>query len=816
MSEKKVSTEEPSTQSDPLIGAQLGPYQIVRLIGSGGMGRVYEGRQSGPINKKVAIKVMRCEASTHLMRRRFKMELRTLAALNHPNIATIYLSGTRTDNEDWFAMEYVEGASLIEYVRKHRLTVPECLKLFKKICNAVHFAHQRGVIHRDIKPANILVCNVDGEASPKIIDFGIAKSTAEGKSSLERVTLVTKTAEPALALGTLGYMSPEQTRLDDDDIDVRSDIYSLGVVLYEMLVGKRLIDEKRIRSVSWDQAFELVRDYEPEKPSKAIRHKAIGHSMILKNKESVAPLSKYYRGDLDWIVLKALEKNRERRYQGADLLAEDINSFLNGLPIDAGPQTWIYQTVRFTKRNRAIVSGLTLTTAGIFFSLIGLVFGYIEAKEREAQAIRETNTARKNLKYLNAFMTFENNYAGRQNRVIDRLNHFAPADENANSLDKRILRYIGNVYQWTGEYKKSEHYLRAAYDNYIKEEGQNSLTANKILVDYAFSARALGKYKDADWALTEALPIFESMLPPEDESYIRLLNAFSVVSYRRSNFNKAEGIFKKLEETDWDLVKNKNHHLINFHGAYGSFQAISKGCNEAIPYFRKASEISQTHFKTLNSSALVSTLNLAMCQCQTKDFKNAKTTFDFYLGQIIKTHGKDHPDVITSQLNWGYCLTQNKEFKRAIDWISSLQIKVSELGLTGHHYYFSAQTNLAISLSEIGMDQEAISVTETIVIKKQEVYGNDNISTLGSLSALASFHLKANDPSTAIEVIEFSLSCLDTNKDTHLRWFQTFAKTGKEAAETTHNDELIEHYTCILVDTEKMPPLQKNKSDKTD
>jgi serine/threonine protein kinase len=289
---------------------RIGPYRILRRLGEGGMGVVFLASQESPIRRRVALKLIRLGMDTVEVIARFESERQALALMNHPHIAKVYDAGATEDGRPFFVMEYIKGSSLDRYADRHKLSIRERLHLFLQVCRGVHHAHERGVIHRDLKPSNILVTRLDGEPAAKIIDFGVAKATDQ---RLAEFTIYTRIGR---AIGTPEYMSPEQTEIRGAAVDHRTDVYSLGVVLYELLVGERPLDDGAMSRASMDEIFRSIRETEPPVPSSRFRRfnrVTMEHLAELRS-ASVSSCARDLRGDLDWITAKAMEKERARRY----------------------------------------------------------------------------------------------------------------------------------------------------------------------------------------------------------------------------------------------------------------------------------------------------------------------------------------------------------------------------------------------------------------------------------------------------------------------------------------------------------------------
>jgi serine/threonine protein kinase len=331
---------------------KIGLYRLLEVIGKGGMGTVYLAEQQKPIRRKVALKVLKPGMDTKEIVVRFESEQQALALMNHPNIAQVYGSGITEQGYPYFVMEYVPGIPITEYCDKNKMTTQERLELYIKVCDAIQHAHFKGIVHRDLKPSNVLVTYQDNKHTPKIIDFGIAKAlTGQGLTEKTLHTI------HGMAIGTPIYMSPEQAELTGYDIDTRTDIYSLGVLLYEILVGVKPFEEKDLENAGLMEILRIIREKEPPKPSTRFGTLGDTSTYIAKKRQiTEAGFIKQLKGDLDWIVMKAIEKDKKRRYSSATELKRDIGRYLSKEPISARPPSFAYKISKYIKRNRVKVA----------------------------------------------------------------------------------------------------------------------------------------------------------------------------------------------------------------------------------------------------------------------------------------------------------------------------------------------------------------------------------------------------------------------------------------------------------------------------
>jgi WD40 repeat protein/serine/threonine protein kinase len=355
-----TADEQPRTESP---GAVIGPYKLLQQIGEGGMGVVYMAEQEQPIRRRVALKIIKPGMDSAQVIARFEAERQALALMDHQNIAKVLDAGTTDSGRPYFVMELVHGVPITQYCDDHHMTPRERLELFLPVCHAIQHAHQKGIIHRDLKPSNVLVCLYDGVAVPKVIDFGIAKAT--GQQLTER-TMFTQFGS---LVGTLEYMSPEQAEMSQLGIDTRSDVYSMGVLLYELLTGTTPLERKRVKEAGFDEIRRLIREEEPPKPSTRLSSSGVALAAISAQRHTEpAKLTRQVRGELDWIVMKALEKDRNRRYESANSLGRDVERYLHDEPVEACPPTAGYRLRKFARKHKA---GLVTATAFVVLLLVG-------------------------------------------------------------------------------------------------------------------------------------------------------------------------------------------------------------------------------------------------------------------------------------------------------------------------------------------------------------------------------------------------------------------------------------------------------------
>ena len=489
-------------------GGWVGRYRLLKVLGEGGMGVVFLAQQEQAIQRQVALKVIKPGMDSRRVIRRFRTERQTLALLDHPNIAHIYDAGTTDSHRPYFVMEYVKGLPITEYCDRHKLTIEERLRLFQQVCQAVQHAHQKGIIHRDIKPSNILVSTHDDQAVPKIIDFGVAKALAQ---SLTERTLAT---EDSQLLGTPEYMSPEQADMATQDIDTRSDIYSLGVLLYVLLTGVLPFDSDILRTGGIDRIRQIIREIDPRTPSTRLNKLGEEASSIAQNRRmEIQTLTRHLKKELEWIPLKAMCKERSERYHSASELADDIENYLNSAPLMAGPTGTGYKVKKFVRRNRVLASGI----ATVVVVLVAGVVVSTSLAVGQARARAE---------------------AERQGRISEAVSSFLRNDLLA-SVDPTKTK---------GQELTIRSFLANASESLQDRFPDEPLVEASIRATLGWTYRMLGDLKAAEPHLARALQIREEQLGQEHPETLQTMDQLFWVYMDRGRYGEAEQLGAKALE----------------------------------------------------------------------------------------------------------------------------------------------------------------------------------------------------------------------------------------------------------------------------
>jgi len=545
--------EEPEGQEDvtksglddtPKSGYEwIGRYRLVHTIGEGGMGIVYLAEQVEPIRRKAALKVIKPGMDSKRVIARFEAERQALALLDHPNIAHVYDAGTTENGRPYFVMEYVKGLSITEHCDRHKLTIEQRLRLFQQVCQAVQHAHQKGIIHRDIKPSNILVTMQDEKAVPKIIDFGVAKALAQ---PLTERTLAT---EDSQLLGTPEYMSPEQADMATEDIDTRSDIYSLGVLLYVLLTGVLPFDSDTLREGGIENIRQIIRETDPKTPSTRLTKLGEKATAIAQNRRTeIQTLARNLRKELEWVPLKAMRKERSERYRSASELADDIENYLNGKPLIAGPPGIGYKMKKFVCRNRVLVGGITAV-------LVVLIAGVIVSTVFAIRADQQADLSNRVLSFLTneVLMSADPTRAKRWeitlSEVLDGASENLKAKFSDEPLVEASIRHtLGRTYLSLGKYPEAESHIERAYRirrAALGQEHPDTLASTIILCELRVSQ---GRYEEAEQLCTTVVESRRRSLGREHPETLASMESLAVVYWYQRRHTDAETLFSEVWE----------------------------------------------------------------------------------------------------------------------------------------------------------------------------------------------------------------------------------------------------------------------------
>jgi non-specific serine/threonine protein kinase/serine/threonine-protein kinase len=635
-------------------GSVVGPYKLLQQIGEGGMGTVFMADQTEPVQRRVALKVVKPGMDSRQVVARFEAERQALALMDHPNIAKVLGAGTTDAGYPYFVMELVHGVPITRYCDEHRLTPRQRLELFVPVCQAVQHAHSKGVIHRDLKPSNILVALYDGRPVPKVIDFGVAKAT--GPKLTER-TLFT---EFGAVLGTLEYMSPEQAEMNQLDIDTRSDVYSLGVLLYELLTGTTPLQKGRLKAMAILEVLRLIREEEPPRPSTRLSTTAELPAIAANRGLAPRQLGGVVRGELDWIVMKCLEKDRNRRYQTANDLAADIERYLRDEAVHACPPSALYRFRKLARRNRpafAVAAVVVLALAAVLVTLG--VNNVLLSRSREALR-QERNTARlaaARAELINKFVTqlltqiAPDKTAREKKLTAEELFHKAAVQIAADpqfgerpEVEGALRLVIGKTYYKLGVPAEAEKHLRRAAElsrGALGPEHPDTLAAQEALAWLLIeSLRQPGK---AEHLARQTWEARGRALGPEHPDTLDSMDTYACALVYLGRLDVAGRLLGECWEARRRVLGPEHEQTLTSQGNLGSLLNEQGRWEEAQPLLRGLLETYRRQRRLDMVGGLSTTNNLALALLMSDKAREAEPLLHEALEASGPRYGPKHP-----------------------------------------------------------------------------------------------------------------------------------------------------------------------------
>ncbi|MHC5212722.1 MAG: serine/threonine-protein kinase, partial [Planctomycetota bacterium] len=618
-------------------------YKLLQLIGEGGMGTVWMAEQFEPVKRRVALKVVKLGMDTREVLRRFEAERQALALMDHPNIAKVLDGGATASGRPYFVMELLKGTPITEYCDQARLDVRGRLSLFTQVCEAIQHAHHKGVIHRDVKPSNVLVTLQDGVPVPKVIDFGIAKATS---AELTAKTLFTRFEQ---VVGTPEYMAPEQAERSGLDIDTRSDVYSLGVLLYELLTGTTPFSLRETMQRGYDEMLRTIREDDPERPSTRVSTLGETATRIAQSRHAdTHGLSRSLRGDLDWIVMKALEKDRTRRYETANGLAADVRRHLDDEPVSAGAPSRAYRLRKFVRRNRGKVVAGGAVAAALLFGILAFAGQAAEArhqrdlavaaKDAEAEQRRLAEAARADAESQAVRAKEQEAEATKQAALAEAIATFQ-TDMLAAAAPHRLLGEQVTVFQvMTAAIEELDRGSLA--DQPLVEAGVRDTIGNTL--------QSLARYDEAEPNLRKALEIRRAALPAGHPSIAQSLNSLALLLNARNNLAEAESLYREALEIN-RAARPAGHPDISrsLHNLANPLKA-SHRIAEAEPLLREALEINRAAFPDSHPVVAISLTSLALLLHARGSLIEAEPLLREALEINLAAYPAGHPEVAHS------------------------------------------------------------------------------------------------------------------------------------------------------------------------
>lgn len=748
-------------QSDELYATRvIGPYRLLERIGRGGMGEVWLAEQETPVRRRVALKLIRAGMDTREIVARFEFERQALALMEHPVIAKVFDAGATTEGLPYFVMEYVAGVPVTQYCDKHRLSVHERLKLFVQICSGVQHAHQRAMIHRDLKPSNILVAQVDGKPVPKIIDFGIAKATTQ---HLRNETMLTLLGAP---IGTPDYMSPEQATFGGEDVDTRSDIYSLGVVLFELLTGALPLAPPADGNMAFHEIFRRIREEDAPRPSTRIRTSA-EHALRAAHDRQTEPdaLAKQLKGDLDSIVLKALEKDRSRRYGSPSELASDIERYLRNQPVLAVAPSIAYRAQKFVRRHRIIVTASVAVAVAACALIASLAVSSIRIARERDRANSEAQAAERVSDFLVGTFKVSDPDESRGNKITAR----EVLDRGARQIDTDLA-------------------------------GQPHLQA-RLMITMSRVYEGLGLYEPARQLAEKAVALQQRVLGPDNRETLASQSLLARLLEYQAHYPESEKLFRDTLERQERVLGSENIDTLRTKNGLGGLLNEEGRHADAERLLTEAQQVADRVSGPDSPESFSALQNLANAFDGSRQYvKEAALSEKLYQRRLRKL-GPDHPDTLSSMQNLAYVYFRLGKYAQA----EHLQRRGLDIGRrvqgSDHPNVLLAQGNLANTLLSEGKLSEAESLQRDALEGRLRVLGPDHQETQFAIANLANILLAQKRYAEAeglyLQALQGEIKVLgEHHPEIAYAWYNlatVAAAQGKRAMALTNLHHAIDH-----------------------
>jgi eukaryotic-like serine/threonine-protein kinase len=720
-------------------GDRIGRYQILQLLGQGGYGAVYVAEQEQPVRRRVALKLIKLGMDTEQVVARFEAERQALSMMDHPNIAKVLDAGATETGRPFFVMELVRGIKMTEYCDQNQLSTAQRLELFAQVCRAIQHAHQKGIIHRDIKPSNILVTLHDGVPVPKVIDFGIAKAINQ------RLTDKLVFTELQQFVGTPAYMSPEQAEMSGLDVDTRSDVYSLGVLLYELLTGQTPFDPAQLAKAGLDAMRRTIREQEPPRPSTKLSTMEAGDLTTIARQRCSAPpkLIHQLRGDLDWIVMKALEKDRTRRYETASNFARDIEHFLRGEPVHAHPPSQLYRFKKMVARNKVVCAASAAIALAVLAGLVVSTWMFLIKQQALQRADREARRSQQVARFLEEMLQGVGPAValGRDTQllreILDKtLKRVTTELKDQPEVQAEICNTIGEVYRALGQSAKAEQMHRGARALQSQSPGVNRAAVATSLHDLALVLRDQGQLTEAESLHRQALELRRKLYGENNADVANSLNHLGLVLRDEGKSAEAETLHRTALETQKRIFGERHAAVaISLNNLALALRDQGKPA-EAEATLRESLALEQQLYGPTNPAVAITLDNLAFVLRDLERLDDAEKLERQSLDLLRRIFPAQHPVVATALHNLALIRSAQGNFADAEKLcLEALAMRRQLQGAESPEIAASLD-NLALILRRLKRLPEAETNAYAALAVRQKLYSETSLPAAASLNTL--------------------------------------------------------------------------------
>lgn len=771
-------------------GTLIGPYKLLQKIGEGGMGTVYMAEQERPVRRLVALKVIKPGMDSALVLARFEAERQALALMDHQNIARVLDGGTTESGRPYFVMELVKGLPITEYCDANKLTYRDRLVLFVQVCHAIQHAHHKGIVHRDIKPSNVMVTLYDGKPVPKVIDFGVAKAIEQ------RLTDRTLFTAHGQIVGTWEYMSPEQTAYSGLDVDTRCDIYSLGVLVYELLTGTTPLERSSFRGAAYDEILRLIREQEAPRPSVRLSDSGDRLATISARRQTEpARLKRLLRGELDWIVMRALEKDRTRRYETPNDLARDVERYLNDEPVEACAPSKRYRLWKFLRRNRVPAVAASVVFLSLVASIIGTTWGMLKAENAHAEEVVQRRHAESSEReaQVEKAIAITATEQERQARIRETAQkQLAEANEKkavaARQVSEGVLtfllrdllrqadpieqadtnRLLSSKFETKENPTIKELLERAAAELTpanidTRFPGQREAQA-AVLQAVGDSYRGIGEYAKSAEYLTRAVDLFRAELGNDHVFTLSAMERLAITCRYTGKLTQAIELATQVSDGYLKLHGPENQNYLSSLAGLALVQLDAGRPLQGIQLLEKVREAYSTQLDIDDPAYLSLLNNLASAYSALKKLPQAIAILEQVRSVVVEQLGIEHPHTLTALNNLALAYQEVGKLPQAIELLEQVRdIRSKKFG-PEHPATLLSMNNLGVAYRDGGRLPQAIDLLEKARTGRANKLGPEHPSTLSTLANLGRAYQLDGKPDQALPLFQQAAQGMEKRK----------------------------------------------------